>query len=38
MECTEIDEVHEIEPEEPNNGQMVSCNAITLPREFMATS
>ncbi len=33
MECTETDEVHE-----PENGQMVSCNAITLPKEFMATS
>ena len=38
MECTETDELYEIEPEEPNNGQMVGCNSITLPGEFMATS
>jgi hypothetical protein len=27
----------EIESEEPRNGKTLSCNAITLPREFMAT-
>ena len=44
MECTKTDEVHkikaekpEIKLEEPKNGQMISCNAITIPREFMAT-
>jgi hypothetical protein len=45
MDCTETDEVHEIkaekpeiELEEPKNGQMIICNAITIPREFIATS
>jgi hypothetical protein len=45
MECTETDEVLEIqlgkleiESEEPKNGQIISCNAIILPREFMTTS
>jgi hypothetical protein len=45
MECTETDEVleiqlgkPEIESEEPRNCQIISCNAITLSREFMATS
>ena len=28
----------ETESEEPRNGKTVSCNAITLPREFMATT
>ena len=28
----------EIESEEPKNGKTLSCNAITLPREFMATT
>ncbi len=28
----------EIKSEEPKNGKMLSCNAITLPREFMATT
>jgi hypothetical protein len=44
-ECTETEEVLEIqlgrskiESQEPKNGKIISCNAITLPREFMATS
>jgi hypothetical protein len=28
----------EMESEEPKNGKTLSCNAITLPREFMATT
>ena len=28
----------EIESQEPKNGKTLSCNAITLPREFMATT
>ena len=28
----------EIESEEPKNDKTLSCNAITLPREFMATT
>jgi hypothetical protein len=28
----------EIESKEPKNGKTLSCNAITLPREFMATT
>ena len=45
MECTKTNEVleiqlgkPEIESEKPKNCQIISCNAITLPREFMATS
>ena len=28
----------EIESQKPKNGKILSCNAITLPREFMATT
>jgi hypothetical protein len=28
----------EIESQKPKNGKTLSCNAITLPREFMATT
>uniref|UniRef100_A0A2N9EMW6 Uncharacterized protein n=1 Tax=Fagus sylvatica TaxID=28930 RepID=A0A2N9EMW6_FAGSY len=38
MECIETDEIPEVEPQKQSNGKMISCNAITLPREFMATS
>ena len=45
MECTETDEVleiqlgkPEIESEEPKHGQIISCNAIILPRDLMTTS
>jgi hypothetical protein len=45
MECTETEEEleiqlgrPEIESQGPKNGKIISCNAITLPREFMATS
>ena len=41
MECTETDiqtRKPKIESQEPKNGKILSCNAITLPREFMATT
>jgi hypothetical protein len=41
MECTETGiqtGKPEIESQEPKNGKTLSCNAITLPKEFMATT
>uniref|UniRef100_A0A2N9GH53 Reverse transcriptase domain-containing protein n=1 Tax=Fagus sylvatica TaxID=28930 RepID=A0A2N9GH53_FAGSY len=33
-----IDDIREIESQKPKNGKTLSCNVITLPKEFMATT
>jgi hypothetical protein len=41
MECIETDiqtGKQKIDSQKPKNGKTLSCNAITLPREFMATT
>ena len=41
MECTKTNiqtGKPKIESQEQKNGQILTCNAITLPREFLATS